>query len=77
MIWLKTERCGEVRRCDRSVDVRLREDVEHCDTFWRLRRVQMIQSRHSVDHPKHHRCLHPVIHQVRVGQTSYRRDKSS
>lgn len=52
-----------------QVNSRFSKHVEHCDAFWWLGRVQMIQSGHCVDHSKHDSCFYPVIHQVKVRQT--------
>lgn len=48
--------------------VRLCEDVEHGDALGGLRRVQVVQRGHGVDHPEHHGRFHPVVHQVGISQ---------
>lgn len=48
--------------------VRLCEDVEHGDALGGLRRVQVVQRGHGVDHPEHHGSFHPVVHQVGISQ---------
>lgn len=40
------------------------EDVERGDALGRLRWVQVVEARHSVDNAKEDGRLHPVIHQV-------------
>lgn len=51
--------------------LRFSKNIKHCDAFWRLGRVKMIQSGHCVYDSKHYCCFDPVIHQVRVSQSSY------
>lgn len=50
---------------------RFSEDIERSYTLRRLWRVQVVQACHRVDHTKEDSCLHPVVHQVGVGQASW------
>ena len=55
-----------------DLNSRLSEHIEHRDAFWRLGRVQMIQSGNCADDSEHDGCFHPVIHQVKVRQTHWK-----
>lgn len=55
---------------------RFSKDVKHSDAFGRLRRVQMVQSGHRVDHPEHDGRLYPVVQQVKVSQPHWKRQIS-
>lgn len=53
---------------------RFSKHIEHCDAFWWLGGVQMIQSGYCVDDPKHDGSFYPVIHQVEVSQAHWKQE---
>lgn len=50
---------------------RFSKDIERSNTLRRLWRVQVVQACHRVDNTEEDCCLHPVVHQVGVGQASW------
>lgn len=54
---------------------RFRKHIKHGDAFWWFGGVQVIQPGHRVDDSKHDGCFDPIIDEVEVSQTNWKRCK--
>lgn len=54
-------------------NVRFREHIEHSDALWWFWWVQVIQCGHCVDDSEHDSCFYPIVDEVDVSQTHWKR----